>query len=235
MDNNIICIDPSLSCTAVVVNDHKAVFTTTSTAYTKALKLNKWFEICHPHVDVLCHNFDNSKLSFSESELSKFHDYDAITDTIVTYIKEKITFCGFSAPAKVFIEGYSFSSAAGPLIDLVTFGTLLRYKIRDSVTLDITTIPPSELKLYAAKLTYPSVMEGKKETWRNREGVSGGKFKKHEMLKALVENDELQCDWVKLLREHTSDIMTAKSVPKPIEDINDAKLMYEIVKSDKYL
>ena len=235
MDHNIICIDPSLSCTAVVVNDHKAVFTTTSTAYTKTLKLNKWFELCHPYVEVFCHDFDRTKMSFTQSELSKFHSYDVLTDKIVAYIKGKLPDDGPDCISKVYIEGYSFSSAAGPLIDLVTFGTLLRYKLRDSLTLDITTIPPSELKLYAAKLTYPSVMEGKKETWRNKEGVSGGKFKKHEMMKALIENDILQCDWVKLLREHASDIMAAKSVPKPIEDVNDAKLMFEIVKSDKYL
>ncbi len=230
--DNIICIDPSLSCTAVVVNDHKAVFTTTSTAYTKTLKLNKWFELCHAYVEVFCHDFDKAKMTFSDSEQSKFREYDDVTDKIVAYIKGKIT---NDSPSKVYIEGYSFSSAAGPLIDLVTFGTLLRYKLRDGITSNITTIPPSELKLYAAKLTYPSVMEGKKETWRNKEGVSGGKFKKHEMMKALIENNTLHCEWVKLLREHASDIMAAKSVPKPIEDVTDAKLMYEIVKSDKYL
>lgn len=232
MDSNIICIDPSLSCTAVVINDHKAVFTTVSTAYTKKAKLNKWFELCHPYVDVFCHEFDSTKMSFTASELNKFKKYDEITDSIVSFINEKTM---PQLPSRVFIEGYSFSSAAGPLIDLVTFGTLLRYKLHENLTGNITTIPPSELKLYAAKLTYQSVMEGKKETWRNKEGVSGGKFKKHEMMKALIENETLQCEWVSLLREHASDIMAAKSVPKPIEDVNDAKLMYEIVKSNKYL
>lgn len=231
MDYNIICIDPSLSCTAVVVNDNKSVFTTDSTAYTKKLKLNKWFEVCEPYVDVFCHSFDKSKMSFSDSEVAKFIAYDILAEKIVAHIESQLE----QRPSKVFIEGYSFSSAAGPLIDLVTFGALLRFRLRDKISHNITTIPPSELKLFAAKLSYPSVMEGKKEVWRNKEGVSGGKFKKPEMYKALIENDSLQCDWVKLLREHASDILSRNAVPKPIEDVNDAKLMYEIVKSNKYI
>ena len=235
--DNIICIDPSLSCTAVVVNDYKAVFTTEKTAYTKNMKFNKWFEVTNSHVEVSCHNFpDYKKMSFAESEMSKFHSYDQITDEIVGFIMETLESARTQElPTKVFIEGYSFSSASGPLIDLVTFGTLLRLKLIRKVSSNITIIPPSELKLYAAKLTYQPVKEGKKDVYRNREGVAGGKFKKHEMYKALIENDALQCNWVKMLREHWSDIMGAKAVPKPIEDLNDAKLMYEIVKSNKYI
>lgn len=234
MEHNIICIDPSLSCTAVVVNDKKAVFTLTSTAYTKKLKPTKWFDLCHPYLDVFCHDFDKTKMSFSDSELSKFQSYDSLTNDIVGFI-ERVAIRGLPNPSKVYIEGYSFSSAAGPLIDLVTFGTLLRSKIRSGITTDITTITPSELKLLAAKLTYPVTVEKKKETWRNHQGVAGGSFKKHDIMKALIENNTLQCEWVNFLRAHSSDILAATSVPKPIEDMNDAKMMYEIVKSNKYL
>jgi hypothetical protein len=232
MNHNIVCIDPSLSCTAVVINDSKAVFTTENTAFTKRLKLTTWFEVCQPYTDIHCHSFDKTKKSFSDSEQSKFVSYTEVVDTIVLFVKGNLI---PGTDTRVYIEGYSFSSAAGPLIDLVTFGTLLRLKLRAIGCNNIITIPPSELKLYAAKLTYPSVMEGKKEVWRNHEGVSGGKFKKHEMYKALIENDTLQCEWVKMLREYASDILARSSIPKPIEDLNDAKMMYEIVISDKYL
>jgi hypothetical protein len=228
---NIVCIDPSLSCTAVVVNDKKVVFTSESNAMTKTGKLNKWFEVCDGHVDFRFHTLPKGKTSFAVTEIKKFEVYDSITSDIISYIESIVT----PTPTKVYIEGYSFSSAAGPLIDLVTFGSLLRYKLYYTISHNITIIPPSELKLYAAKLSYPAVKEGKKDVWRNREGVAGGKFKKGEMYKALIENDSLKCEWVELLREHASDILAKTAVPKPIEDINDAKLMYEIVMSDKYI
>ena len=189
-----------------------------------------WFEVVEPFADIVLHSFSNKKLSFAESELDKLERYDAITDNIIKFIRSRMT---AGIPSKVFIEGYSFSSAAGPLIDLVTFGTLLRRKLFFGVSEDITVIAPTELKAFAAKLTYPAIQKGKKVEYRNKEGLAGGSFKKHDMYKALIENDELQCEWVKLLREHWSDISVQKSVPKPIEDLNDAKLMYEVAKANK--
>lgn len=235
MSVNIVAIDPSLSCTAVVVNDKKAVFCTEATALTKNNHLTKWFQVCDPYAEFFYHTFDKQSLSFADVELGKLARYDDITTNIVNYIKGKVMFRGFMAPTKVCIEGYSFSSAAGPLIDLVTFGTMLRSKIYHTISHDIRIIPPSELKLYAAKLTYPMVLEKKKQVFRNKEGVSGGAFKKWDMYKALVENPDLKCEWVELLREHVPDILGKAAVPKPIEDLNDAKLMYEIAKADKYI
>lgn len=229
--SNIVCIDPSLSCTAVVVNDKKAAFVKQDLAFTKTMRMVKWFEAVDKYADFFYHTFNDKKLSFAELERSKLRDYDKITDSVIDYIKLNLA----DGPTKVFIEGYSFSSAAGPLIDLVTFGTLLRKKLFSQVSQDITVIAPTELKLYSAKLTYPMVLEKKKEVWRNREGVSGGSFKKHDMYKAMIENDGLTCEWVNMLREHASDIMAQKAVPKPIEDLNDAKLMYEVAKANKYL
>lgn len=228
---NIVCIDPSLSCTAVVVNDKKAAFVSSSVALTKTLKYNKWFDLTLPYADIITHDVDRRKLSFSDSEVSKFSQYDTLTSNIVEFISQQLS----DGHTKVYIEGYSFSSAAGPLIDLVTFGTLLRYKLRQSVSHDIVTITPSELKMYAAMFSYQPLTEGKKQVWRNRDGISGGKFKKPEMFKAIIENADLQCEWSNYLREHASDILEKASIPKPIEDINDAKLMYEIAKTNKYI
>lgn len=235
MEKNIVCIDPSLSCTAVVVNDQKAVFTTEGTAFTKNHHLVKWFQVCEDHAEFFFHNFDDKLLSFSDTEIAKYVKYDEITTSIVNFIKGKTTFRGFQAPTDIYIEGYSFSSAAGPLIDLVTFGTMLRNKLYKGVSHKIRIIPPTELKLYAAKLSYPMVKEGKKEMYRNKEGTSGGAFKKWDMYKALIENPELNCPWVNMLREHASDLAGKAAVPKPIEDLNDAKLMFEIAKADKYI
>jgi hypothetical protein len=46
-----------------------------------------------------------------------------------------------SLPTKIGIEGYSFSSNAGAIIDLVTFSTLLRKKLFD-LSEDILVLSP---------------------------------------------------------------------------------------------
>ncbi len=93
------------------------------------------------------------------------------------------------------------------------------------------------LKSAAAKLTYPAIEKGKKVKkyeYRNFEGVAGGKFTKHEMLKSLIENPSLKGEWIKLLKEHSKELLEMKHIPKPFEDINDAKLMYEVALANKY-
>jgi hypothetical protein len=164
----------------------------------------------------------------------KLVQYDGVATDIITDILSNIN---STDPSIVGIEGYSYSSSAGPLIDLVTFSTLLRHKLYHNVTKDIVIMQPASLKLNAAKLSYPATVKGvkvKKYEYRNNEGISGGKFKKPEMYRALIDNDDLKCVWVELLRYHADLILELNTIPKPIEDMNDAKLLYEILKKDKY-
>jgi hypothetical protein len=55
------------------------------------------------------------------------------------------------------------------------------------------------------------------------------------MYNALIENPSFVCEWVEMLRTNASDILLKDNIPKPIEDLNDAKLMYEVAKANKYL
>lgn len=221
---DIICIDPSLTCTAVVVNDNKMVYAADHIVENKN-GMTKWFERTSKYMDIRLHSIPK-KSNFIDDEIKKLDCYDGITDNILNDILKKLSNAN---NASVYIEGYSYSSASGPLIDLVTFGTLLRKKLSDTFTY-VTVIPPSALKLEAAKLTYEPTKVGKKLQYRNFENISGGSFKKHDMYKCLTENSTLSCEWVKLLRYYSDEIMVQKSIPKPIEDMNDAKLMYEIYK-----
>lgn len=228
---NIVGIDPSLTCTAVVVNDKKAVFACNKACQTSTGAPKKWFAIC----DLLVQTFpiDYQTIggsAYSSTEILKLSAYHEATTRIVRFIKDNVN---SSKPTHVFIEGYSYSSSAGPLIDLVTFSTLLRLKLYNWCD-SITVIAPQSLKLEAAKLTYPEIRKGRKTEYRNSSGVSGGAFKKHEMYKVLTENSSMNCEWVQFLRGYEVEIMESKSVPKPIEDINDAKLLYEIGLRDKY-
>lgn len=222
---NIVTIDPSLSCTAVVVNNKRFAFVNRAIAFTKKDVNKKWFELASDHISY--HYVDYTDLDdYSANEVNKLHTYDAITTEIMDVIMTNIT----NLNVKVFIEGYSFSSSAGPLIDLVTFSTLLRKKLYD-VTEIIDILAPTTLKLEAAKLTYPAIPKGKKVIkyeYRNNEGISGGSFKKHEMYKALIDNNNLQDEYVQFLRTHQEEILNYKTIPKPIEDVNDAQLMFYI-------
>lgn len=228
---NIITIDPSLSCSAITINNEKFVFTSRELAETKTGSLKKWFNLCEPYVNFIMLEKGMEK-TFSKKEIEKHKAYDDISNSIRNSVYSSSAFNN-SYETIVVIEGYSYSSAAGPLIDLVTLGTLLRSKFL-SDTDNVVIIPPSKLKLEAAKLTYEPIEKGvkvKKYEWRNHGGVSGGNFKKQEIMKALIENKNLNCDWINFLKKYKDDILAAKAVPKPIEDINDSKIMYEIIKN----
>lgn len=229
MNQNTITIDPSLSCTALVVNGEKFVFVNRNLAYTETKTLKKWFSLCSSfiHYEIIDYDFNDN---YSENEIYKLTMYESIVERIHDKAIELID---PTLPINVYIEGYSYSSAAGPLIDLVTFSTLLR-RIMTKTADNVQIISPSSLKLSAAKLTYSPIISGKKvikHTYKNNEGIAGGSFKKTQMLQALIENQTLNCKWVKFLRENKEELLSLKNIPKPIEDLNDAFLMYIINKN----
>jgi hypothetical protein len=227
---NIVAIDPSLTCTALVVNDKKFIYAKEELGISeKTLKIKKWFELCEPYVTYRWIDYITSVVH-SDSEILKLIQYDQVTDRIIEDILANVN---KNEDTKVGIEGYSYSSMAGPLIDLVTFSTLLRNKLHQKVSSHIIVFQPATLKLEAAKLTYPPIHKGKKVEYRNKQGVSGGKFKKPEMYSALVDNSSLTCPWVTFLRSHEDLILKLNTIPKPIEDVNDAKLLFEILKTHK--
>ena len=135
------------------------------------------------------------------------------------------------------IEGYNFGATVGDLVDLVTFSTLLRKKLFDSVSERIIVMSPSTLKLEACKLTYEPIVKeiGKKVKrieyeYRNKLGLSGGKFTKRDMAMAIMENDKIEDPWFKYLKSVREEVLSVKDIQKPHEDINDAVLIYHILK-----
>ncbi len=238
---NYVAIDPSLSCTAMVVNDKKFVYTTPTVAHTKKGELKRWFQECDDFATIRVFDEVLDGLTHSELELAKLFHYNFI---VVTIIKDILANLHPNEKTIVGIEGYSYSSAAGPLIDLVTFSTLLRYNLfenlpntlRSDINDDFLIFQPTEVKQRAAALVYQPIQKGKKVEYRNPDGIAGGSFKKPEIYKALLDNTNLNDDkWVQFLHEHSEEILDMKSIPKPIEDINDAKTLYEILKAPKPL
>lgn len=238
MKYNIVALDPSLISTALVVSSGDTFkmynYCRESSAFGKT-GIKKWFKLAEQFVTYKFINY-REFTDYSEGELTKLKDYDKITDGIISDILSNID---TSKPTKIGIEGYSFSSTAGDIIDLVTFSTLLRKKLFDQISEDITVMSPSTLKLESCKLTYPPIVTetGKKIKkvkieYRNTLGMSGGKFTKTDMFMAIVENNEMLDFWTKHCKLVKSDVLGVATIPKPYEDVNDAFLIYNVLKKE---
>jgi hypothetical protein len=238
MEYNIVALDPSLISTALVVSSEETFkmynYCRESSAFGKT-GIKKWFKLAEQFVTYKFITY-REFTDYSEGELTKLKDYDKITDDIISDILSNID---TSKPTKIGIEGYSFSSTAGDIIDLVTFSTLLRKKLFDQISEDIIVLSPSTLKLESCKLTYPPIVSetGKKVKkvkieYRNTLGMSGGKFTKTDMFMAIVENNKMQDFWTKHCKLVKSDVLGVATIPKPYEDVNDAFLIYNVLKKE---
>ena len=236
MKYNIVAIDPSLISTAVVVSSGDTFkiynYCRESAAYGKT-GLKKWYKMAEEHVTYKFISYREYK-DYSEGELIKLKDYDTVTDSIISDILSNID---PKKPTKVGIEGFSFGSVSGDLIDLVTFSTLLRKKLFDIVSQDIFVMSPSTLKLESCKLTYPPIIKesGKKkitykEEYRNNMGIPGGSFTKREIFYSIIENDNLDDYWAKHCKSVKDDVLSVGSINKPYEDSDDAYLIYQVLK-----
>ena len=210
---NLVTIDPSINSTGLTVNGEIFSIASEGIALTKKGALNKWFQLADDYATI---------------ETAKLDSYQRIADLVKATV-DKHTNPNYNT--LVLIEGYSYSSASGPLIDLVTLSTLIRLNMFSRKGTELVVFAPSTLKRLAGWLTYPEIAKGKKVIkleYRNNEGVASGSFNKHQIYKALIENSNIQTEWVKFLRAHADEILEAKGIPKPIEDINDAVMLLHI-------
>ena len=228
---NYISIDPSLISTAVVVNGKLFNFCRKSDSHNKS-GLSKWFKLAENYITLIPIDL-NTADNYSDLEIAKINSYDIITDNIIKLIFQHID---ESKPTRIAIEGYSYSSNAGAIIDLVCFSSLLRVKLYNYVSQDIKILAPTSLKLESCKLTYPGVDIGIKKAkieYRNYEGLAGGKFTKKEMYLAITENGDINSEYANQLRNIQEDVFMGKKIPKPFEDVNDAYLIYQLLKNNK--
>ena len=229
-----IGIDPSITSTGMCINGKLFNYCYEKSATTKKGDLSKWFELANEYITYRYHD-QVSFNGYEDEQMSKISLYKQIVNSIITDIKENI-----EGDIHVAIEGYSYGSEAGNLIDLVQFGTLLRDSLLN-LTSNIHIVSPNSLKLESCKLCYAPVERvtgiRKKKTlieFRNNDGISGGKFTKKEMFKALIEKEDWGnfpeiVNWKNHLRSIHTDI--GKNIPKPHEDTNDAVLLYMYIKN----
>lgn len=230
---NIIGIDPSLISTAVTIEtkDGTKLF-----SFYKDTKLGKWEKIVEDFVNMKFTTFKNySKMSYSEEQLAKQDDYEKIIEMITSTILNNID---DTEDTYIAIEGYSYSSAAGPLIDLVTFGTLLRDNLIKYVSTNITIFSPAELKKGCAMIAYEQGEDGAYRNFviqKNGKGLAGGSFKKHDMARALIDHygktgEIINKNCHDILMSYKEDIFALKGFPKPLDDIIDSVWAKEVLK-----
>ena len=230
---NIVTLDPSLISTALVVsdgNDFKMFNYCRKDSVHGKKDMTKWFKMANDHITYRFIEYRTFE-DYSEGEIVKLKDYDKITDDIIIDIQENID---NSKPTKIAIEGFSYNSKNGDIIDLVTFSTLLRKKLYDQISTDITVFSPKSLKIESCKVTYPPINIGKKKEileYRNNEGIAGGSFTKTEIFKSIIENKEFVDYWTEHCIENKDVIMSPKLIQKPYEDVNDAFILYKILKN----
>lgn len=229
---NIVSCDPSIISTSVVVNGKIFNYCRESAVYTKN-GMSKWYRYADEFVNYRFIKI-NEFSSYSEGEITKIRDYDFITDLILQDILDNID---LNEETIFTSEGYNFASTAGDIIDLVAFSTILRKKIYDRVTKNILIVSPSTLKLESCKLTYsPIVKESGKRIkkitheWRNSIGIPGGKFTKVDMCRSIIENESIDHPWYDHLKSIKDEILSFKDIKKPYEDVNDAIILYYVVK-----
>lgn len=226
---NLIGIDPSLISTAMVVNGKLFNYCRKKDAYGKK-ELSKWYKLCENYVEYKFIEYRET-IDYSEGEIIKLIDYDTITEQIINDILLNID---TNKPTKIGIEGFSYNSKNGDLVDLVTFSTLLRKKLYDNISKDIFILSPMTLKYESCKMTYKPINIGKKKEileYRNNQGISGGKFTKKEICQSLIDNISLNDDWSLHIKDIGSELLLNKKIMKPYEDLNDSYFIYMILKN----
>lgn len=209
----IIGIDPSLSSTAVTIhkNNENIYY-----SYTNSKPNYRWVKSVNDIINFKHHEYKSID-DYSESETDKISIYDEVTDKVVEDIFNNIN----GEKTKIYIEGYSYSAKSGRLIDLVTFSTLLRFKLLKKSNITLYVIPPSSFKKYIAEMLYPP---DKKGVYRNESGKAGGSFDKKDMMECLLKFD-LDDIYFNYLVENKDEILKNKNIPKPFDDVNDSLLL----------
>lgn len=158
---------------------------------------------------------------YSENEVIKIKKYVVISKKIVDEICkhldiEEKTYCS--------IEGYSFSRDTSSILDIVGLSTLIKGELLIRIeNIEMSIISPKSLKLEACKLSYEPIDIGIKKPklkYVNDQGISGGNFKKPQMMKAMIDGG-FETPIKKMLIDY-KHLLERDKIPNPIEDIIDS-------------
>jgi hypothetical protein len=188
------------------------------------------------NIKIRTYFYDNKIQKYSESEINKLITFIRISNDLITDILSVID---VDDDTIIYIEGYSYGRTVnGPLLDLVGIGATIRSKLYENIPniQEIKIIAPKSLKLFTAEMIYGAEIKdiGKRKEKivkiinKNNNDVSGGDFKKIDMYYAIKESNKEHL-LKQLFEELHEKIIKTKSFPKPLEDLNDAFLLKELI------
>ncbi|NPV12768.1 MAG: hypothetical protein HPY57_13355 [Ignavibacteria bacterium] len=230
---NFIGIDISKVSTSMVIetDEKEYIF-----SYNTNKPTYKWNKCIENIVKIKTYEYDNSKDNYSDSEIDKLKNFSKISNDLIEDIINTIV---STKPTIIYIEGYSYGKDSSQIIDLVGIGSIVRSKIFENIPniKKIKIIAPKSLKLIACEMIYGYEMIniGKKKEKivkiinTSEDGKKGGDFDKKDMFKMILKSHN-KCILDKFYNENVEEILSLKTFPKPLEDINDAWLLKEIIK-----
>ena len=236
---NYIGIDPSKSSTAICIESNKGNFLFNYT--TKDLKY-KWINKTKDLIDFSQLVYYTSEI-YSENEFYKLQTFSKISNLILDNVLSSID---IDEQTIIGIEGYSygFKSSPGPIIDLVGLGQSIRLKLYENIPnlKELRVISPKRLKSLICEHTYgiPEIKLNKRTGLplktqtpaTNNDGISGGNFEKKHMLMSMLDAN-LQSPIYNFCLANKDELLSTKTIPKPFDDIIDAIIVKEMIKSSK--
>ena len=229
---NLIGLDISKISTAMAIesNGKEYLF-----SYNNKKLSNKWNDNIKHICNIKTYDYINSD-DYSISEIEKLRQFVNIANDVLKDILETIN---IEEETIIQIEGFSYNSSSGPLIDLVGIASIIRAKIFEHVPniKEIKILSPKSLKTLSCEFSYGFTMieKGKKKIVlekvlnTNNNGVKGGDFSKHDMCQAIVDS-KINCILTDYINLNFEEIMSMKSFPKPLEDICDAQFLKDTIK-----
>lgn len=205
--------------------------------YTTKKSNNIWIKDTSDFINYRFIQYDYKDIKdYSEKEMKKFDEFEKVSDLIINDIFDNIKILD---SVNIAIEGFSFSSAAGPIIDLVELSTLIKHKIKSKVQgmVKIQIVAPLSLKTFSCELVYKPIWitKGKRvikkiKVIQDPNGKLGKDFDKKDMFEALL-NSNIQLDLIEHLRDNKEAFIKNKELPKPIDDIIDSIFLKEAIKA----
>lgn len=235
---NIVGIDISKNSTGISIMRNEEIilfnFTVTKKSYIWIKKVldNIDFEfISYTHEDIK---------NYSEKEIIKLREFDKISDIIFNKVLGNID---KTEKTYIAIEGYNYGlQNTNSIIDIVTLTTLIRKKLFDGIPKleEMIILSPLTIKSKSCEMVYgktiiekvnkKGVKKTKEVTNQSTDGVTGGKFDKHDMLKAII-NLNIDTKLTKFLKENKDELLSKKTIPKPFDDIIDSTFIMLVLKN----
>jgi bacterioferritin (cytochrome b1) len=234
---NLVGIDISLNSTGISIlrNDEIILFNFTTTK-----KSYIWIKRTLEHIDFEFINYTHQDIdNYSEKEIMKLREFDKVSDVIFNKVFGNID---KTQNTYIAIEGYNYGlQNTSSIIDIVTLSTLIRKKLLEGIPNleQILILSPKSIKSKVCEMVYGKTTtekinkKGVKKITTtindSTDGVTGGNFGKHDIMKAII-NLNIDTKLTDFLEENKDELLKMKNIPNPFSDILDSLSILLILK-----